>query len=245
MLARAAAHYESATSDADQPAAARAKDRLATITYSAWARGVALTKDFSKDGPASLGLATVRAFVAGLKINRASDDWRTKLPQFPEVAFSRGEEYLWTLDTNQGVIVLRFFSDTAPRHVANFLYLSEIGFFDGLLFHRVIPGFMAQGGCPKRNGSGDPGYTFASEFGPEHKHDKPGILSMANTGAPSSDGSQFFITFVPTPNLDGKHTIFGEVIDGMDVVKKLESQGTPAGPPKTELVINTARVSVR
>lgn len=243
MIARALADYDAASVPAD--AAARVKTRIDSVTYSPWNGGVALMKDFSKDGPASLGLGTIRTFIAEQKINRDADGWRTRLPRFPDVTFTRGEEYLWHLDTNQGAITLRFFADTAPKHVANFLYLTELGFFDGLSFHRVIPGFMAQGGCPKGSGSGDPGYTFESEFGGDRKHDKPGILSMANTGAPKSDGSQFFITFVPTPNLDGKHTVFGEVIDGMDVVSKLEAQGTPGGPTKTPLVIKSARVSVR
>jgi cyclophilin family peptidyl-prolyl cis-trans isomerase len=245
MLARAAAIYETAPADADAKRAALVKSRLDAITYTAWDRGVALTKDFSKDGPVSVALAAVRAFVAQQKIDRTADGWRTKLPHFPEIAFGRGEEYLWRLDTSEGVITLRFFADTAPKHVANFLYLTELGFFDGLRFHRVIPGFMAQGGCPKGDGTGDPGYTFASEFGAERKHDKPGVLSMANTGKPGSDGSQFFITFVATPDLDGKHTVFGEVVDGMEVVKKLEEEGTPGGAPKIPLVIDSARVSLR
>ncbi len=245
MLARAAAVYEAEPADADAKRGALVKSRLAAVTYTAWERGVALTKDFSKDGPVSLALATVRAYIAQQKVDRDADGWRVKLPRFPEIAFGRGEEYLWRLDTSEGAITLRFFTDTAPKHVANFLYLTELGFFDGLLFHRVIPGFMAQGGCPKKDGTGDPGYTFASEFEGGRKHAGPGVLSMANTGKPGSDGSQFFITFVATPDLDGKHTVFGEVVDGMDVVKVLEAAGTPGGTPKKPLVIESARVSLR
>ena len=247
MLARAASIYETVPvpADADAKRAALVKGRLDTITYWAWNRTVAITKDFSKDGPASFALATIRAFIAQQKIDRGASDWRTKLPRFPAIAFSRGETYLWHLDTNQGAITIRFFSDTAPNHVANFLYLTELGFFDGLSFHRVIPGFMAQGGCPKGNGTGDPGYTFDGEYPPEPRHDKAGVLSMANTGEPKSDGSQFFITFRATSELDGKHTVFGEVVEGANVVKKLEDQGTAGGPPKTPLVINSARVSVK
>jgi cyclophilin family peptidyl-prolyl cis-trans isomerase len=222
------------------------KARLDSITYRAFGRGIALTKDFSKDGPVSLALGTVRAFIAREGIDRKRDGWRTRLPRFPEIAFARGEEYQWRLETNQGVITLRLFPDTAPQHVANVMYLSELGFYDGLTFHRVVSGFMAQGGCPTGAGNGNPGYTFPAEFNGGPKHDKPGILSMANTGQPSSDGSQFFITFRPASELDSKHTVFGEVVAGMDVVKKLEAQGGPdPGTPKIPLLIVSARIVVR
>ncbi len=246
MLARAATAYDAAPADAAAERATLVKRRLDSITYRAFDRGVALTKDFSKDGPVSVALAVVRGYIARERIDRRGDGWRTRLPRFPDVTFGRGEEYQWRLETNQGAITIRLFSDTAPRHVANFLYLTELGFFDGLTFHRVVPGFMAQGGCPKGVGSGDPGYTFEGELGGGPRHDKPGVLSMANTGQPSSDGSQFFITFRPASELDGKHTVFGEVVAGMDVVKKLEAQGTPdPGKPKIPLVIEHASVSVR
>ena len=245
MLARAGSHYEAAAADTPAERRAAVSERLGSITYRAWNGGVALTKDFSKDGPVHLALAAIRAYIDQKKIDREAKDWRTSLPPFPEVVFAPGVEYLWHLDTNQGAITIRFFPDTAPKHVANFLYLTELGFFDGLLFHRVIPDFMAQGGCPKKDGSGGPGYTFEGEFAGGRKHDRPGILSMANTGMPKSDGSQFFITFTVTAHLDGKHTVFGEVVEGMDVVKKLEAQGTPGGRPRTELVLEKARVSAR
>jgi len=113
-------------------------------------------------------------------------------------------------------------------HVTSFAYLIKVGFFDGLTFHRVITGFMAQGGCPLGSGSGGPGYQFDGEYSPAVKHNRGGLLSMANAG-PGTDGSQFFLTFVPTPWLDGKHTIFGEVVEGMDVVKALEAVGSQSG----------------
>jgi cyclophilin family peptidyl-prolyl cis-trans isomerase len=239
MLARAASGYDVAKSPT-------AKERVDSVTYLAWNRGVALTKDFSKDGPVSLALATIREFIAQQHVDKKSDAWKTKVPRFPDVTFGRGEEYLWRLDTNQGVITMRLFADTAPKHVANFIYLTELGFYDDSIFHRVIPGFMAQGGSSSKTASTGPGYTFSTEFIGDRKHDKAGVLSMANTGQPNSDASQFFITFVATPNLDGKHTICGEVIEGMDAVRKLEEQGTPdAGVPKTPLVIRTARILVR
>lgn len=245
LLARARARYTAAGAKVPEGRGAEVASRLASLTYLAWDDGVALTTDFSKFGPASPVLAGVRAYIDQQRIDRTASGWRTKLPPFPEVTFPRGGELLWRLDTNMGVMTLRFLPESAPRHVANFLYLTELGFFDGLEFHRVIPGFMAQGGDPLGNGSGDPGYTFDSEFGGAH-HDKRGTLSMANTGRPRSDGSQFFITFRATSELDGKHTVFGELIEGDDVLGKLEEQGTPGeGRPKTKLTIRAASVIER
>jgi peptidyl-prolyl cis-trans isomerase B (cyclophilin B) len=244
MLARAAAVYEALPDGAPPERAKLAKERLATLTWFAWSRGVALTKDFSRAGPAQLGLATIRAYIAQMKIDHEGAEWRLHLPRFPETSFGSSEEYLWQLETNQGPITVRFFPETAPNHVANFLYLTELGFFDDLVFQRVIPGFMAQGGCPKKDGSSGPGYKFAGEFGGPHKHDKPGILSMANAG-PATDGSQFFLTFAAAPHLDGKHTVFGEVVGGLETLKKIEAQGTADGTPKIPLIINSARIVVR
>ena len=112
------------------------------------------------------------------------------------------------------------FADKAPKTVNNFVFLARDGFYDGVTFHRVIPGFMAQGGDPTGTGRGGPGYRFEDEFHPDLKHDRPGILSMANAG-PNTNGSQFFITFVPTPHLDGAHAVFGAVVEGMDVVNAI------------------------
>ncbi|MDZ4786116.1 MAG: peptidylprolyl isomerase [bacterium] len=125
-----------------------------------------------------------------------------------------------SLNTSKGEIVLELYPDKAPITCANFTNLAQRGFYDGLTFHRVINDFMVQGGDPSGNGSGGPGYRFQDEFDSSLKHSKPGILSMANAG-PGTNGSQFFITHVPTPWLDGKHTIFGSVIKGMDVVNSI------------------------
>jgi len=125
-----------------------------------------------------------------------------------------------TIKTNKGDIRLNLFADKTPLTVANFANLARKGYYNGLKFHRVIADFMIQGGCPQGTGRGGPGYTFADEFHPELKHDKPGVLSMANAG-PNTNGSQFFITHVPTPWLDNKHSVFGQVIQGQDVVNKI------------------------
>jgi peptidyl-prolyl cis-trans isomerase B (cyclophilin B) len=121
-----------------------------------------------------------------------------------------------TIKTNKGDIRLNLFEDQTPVTVANFVNLTQGGFYDGLKFHRVIADFMIQGGCPRGTGTGGPGYTFGDECTPELKHDRPGILSMANAG-PNTNGSQFFITHVATPWLNGKHTVFGAVVDDSDM----------------------------
>ena len=130
-----------------------------------------------------------------------------------------------TIKTPKGDIRLELFADQTPRTCANFEKLAKEGFYDGLKFHRVIPDFMIQGGCPKGTGTGGPGYQFEDEFHPELRHDGPGILSMANAG-PNTNGSQFFITHVPCPHLDDRHSVFGKVLEGQDVVDSIEQGDT-------------------
>jgi peptidylprolyl isomerase len=146
--------------------------------------------------------------------------------------------------TTEGKVVIRLMPEVAPMHVTSFLYLTKLGFYDGLSFHRVIPGFMAQGGCPLGTGTGGPGYQFAGEFSDVVKHDKGGLLSMANAG-PGTDGSQFFLTFVATPWLNGKHTIFGEVVEGMDVLKALEASGSQSGKTSKPLKMEKVTAEVK
>lgn len=147
------------------------------------------------------------------------------------------------LRTTQGDIRAEIFLDRAPKTAENFLKLVRQGFYDGLAFHRVIPGFMIQGGCPKGDGTGGPGYTIPDEFRPDLRHDGPGVLSMANAG-PNTGGSQFFITLAPTPWLDNRHSVFGHVRSGQAVVEKIAA--VPRGAddrPRAPIRIVQATVS--
>ena len=133
-----------------------------------------------------------------------------------------------TIETTKGKIVVELYADKAPKTVANFVKLANQGFYNGIVFHRVIPGFMVQTGDPTGTGRGGPGYSFPDEFAPDLKHDSAGTLSMANAG-PNTNGSQFFITLAPTPWLDGKHAIFGRVIEGQNVVEQIAAVERDAG----------------
>lgn len=160
-------------------------------------------------------------------------------------------------ETSLGTFKVQLFNDKAPKTVANFVGLAEgtkewtdpktgekvkKPFYDGLIFHRVIPNFMIQGGDPLGNGTGGPGYKFEDEFHPDLKHNKAGILSMANAG-PNTNGSQFFITVASTPHLDRRHSVFGEVIEGMDVVFAISKVKTDAGDrPTTPVVIKSVKI---
>ena len=147
-----------------------------------------------------------------------------------------------SLETSTGTMVVELYDDKAPLTTENFKKLVNKGFYDGTIFHRVIKNFMIQGGDPTGTGTGGPGYLINDEFGPGLKHDKKGVLSMANAG-PNTGGSQFFITLVPTSWLDGKHAIFGHVVEGEDVLDKIGSTPTnPGDRPKTEVKIVKAKV---
>ncbi len=157
----------------------------------------------------------------------------------PPMTLKQGSTYFATLKTEKGDVRLELYADTAPTAVNSFIFLARAGWFDGVTFHRVIPGFVAQAGDPSGTGYGGPGYAFSNEISSEHKFDQAGLLAMANSG-PDSNGSQFFITYAPAPNLDGGYTIFGRVVAGMDVVENLtprdpsQSMDLPAG----DLILN-------
>jgi len=140
------------------------------------------------------------------------------------------------IQTNLGKMEIELFEQRAPITTKNFIDLIEKNFYDGIIFHRVIAEFMIQGGDPKGIGIGGPGYTIEDEFHPELKHDKAGILSMANSG-PNTGGSQFFITLIPTPWLDGAHAVFGQVIEGMDVLEKIGKVQTDSNDAPLEQVV--------
>lgn len=161
----------------------------------------------------------------------------------PEMQIDPKKKYTATIKTDKGDIVIALFADKTPKTVNNFVFLAREGFYDGVIFHRVIPDFMAQGGDPTGTGRGGPGYKFGDEFHPTLKHTKPGILSMANAG-PGTNGSQFFITHGPTPHLDGRHTVFGEVVKGIDVLMAIPPRdpqriGSPAVTMKTVVIEET------
>ena len=138
----------------------------------------------------------------------------------PPLTINPDASYTATFKTAKGDIVVELFAKQVPNTVNNFVFLAREGFYDNTTFHRVIEDFMAQGGDPQGTGRGGPGYQFADEFVQSLRHDKPGILSMANAG-PGTNGSQFFLTHVPTPHLDGKHTVFGQTAEGIDVLLSL------------------------
>lgn len=141
----------------------------------------------------------------------------TKYDRPPVMAIDPTKEYFATFEIEgRGQVKLKLFAKEAPNTVNNFVALARDGFYDGTTFHRVIPNFMAQGGDPTGTGTGGPGYKFADEFYPTLTHSGPGMLSMANSG-PNTNGSQFFLTFVATPWLDGHHTVFGQVVEGLDI----------------------------
>jgi len=154
------------------------------------------------------------------------------------MAIDPTKSYEAIIKTEKGDIRIKLFADKAPVTVNNFVFLARQGFYDGVTFHRVIPGFMAQTGDPTGTGTGGPGYTFQDEFDPSLRHDSEGIVSMANAG-PNTNGSQFFITYAPQPHLDDVHSVFGKVIEGMDVLRSLRERDPskdPNAPPGDKIL---------
>ena len=176
-------------------------------------------------------------------IDRSNPDWKQNLALPAMFSFEAGKTYYWDLVTNKGTMSFRLYHESAPMHASSTKFLTDAGFYDDVVFHRIIPGFMAQGGDPTGTGRGGPGYRYAGEFDGTTSHDKPGLLSMANAG-PGTDGSQFFITFVPTQYLDGKHTIFGEIVSGEETLAMLEAVGSRSGQTSEQVKIEKATIRV-
>lgn len=168
-------------------------------------------------------------------------DWKINLSKPEMMSFDRNEKIYWIMKTNKGEMKFELLPQVAPMHVTSTIYLTEQGFYDGLVFHRIIPKFMAQGGDPLGNGSGGPGYVYSGEFHPNVQHVRSGFLSMANRG-PGTDGSQFFITFSAARSLDGKHTIFGEIVSGYPVLDAMERLGSRSGRTREKVFIESATI---
>ena len=190
-------------------------------------------------------ITAIDAFIAQQKIDKTQPGWKTSLPQPPKLTFDPKRKYYWILQTGKGRLKVELMPANAPMHASSTLYLARLGFYDGLKFHRIIPGFMAQGGCPNGTGKGNPGYQYSGEFIDKSlKHSLPGLLSMANAG-PGTDGSQFFLTFVPTPWLDDKHTIFGKLVEGFQALTFIQNAGSKDGTPTEEILINKSFIETR
>jgi cyclophilin family peptidyl-prolyl cis-trans isomerase len=216
---------------------------LASLLAASACQASETTPGSKEDG--DVAVAAIDTFIEKQKIDKTDDRWKTQLAKPPKVEFDDEKTYYWNLDTNVGNLKIKLFPDVAPMHASSTIYLTRVGFYDGVAFHRVITNFMAQGGDPLGNGRGGPGYKYQGEFDPKVKHDKRGILSMANAG-PGTDGSQFFITFGPTPALNGRHTVFGEVVEGQGTLDEIEKLGRPRdpAPPSKPLSIERATISV-
>lgn len=197
--------------------------------------------------PTDPAMVAIDAFIKEKQISKSGSNWKTSLPKPPRVRFDPSKTYYWKLVTNKGEIRFRMLTDVAPMHVGSTFYLTRLGFYDGLGFHRILKGFMAQGGDPLGNGRGNPGYRYAGEFDASERHDGAGVLSMANAG-PGTDGSQFFITFKATPSLDDRHTVFGraESPESLATIKTIEGFGAMRDPgrPTEKIFIERATILI-
>jgi len=217
---------------------------LALVLIASTATGAESAKEESVSEAKDPAIAQIEAYIADKKVDTKRNRWKEELPPPLVVQFDPDKKYFWNLKTNLGDMKIEFMPQYAPKHVSSTIYLTLLGFYDGVSFHRIIPRFMAQGGDPTGTGMGGPGYHYDGEFDRRARHSKPGILSMANAG-PGTDGSQFFLLFKPQPHLDDKHTVFGEVVEGMDTLRDIEDKGTsPRGTPKEPVLIEKATISV-
>jgi peptidyl-prolyl cis-trans isomerase B (cyclophilin B) len=192
-------------------------------------------------GPTGSPSPTAEAVACNAKPPPAAKEEKPMFERPPKMQIDPEKEYTAVMKTSCGTIELRLFADQTPVTVNSFVFLAEEGYFDGLTFHRIIPDFVIQGGDPEGTGSGGPGYRFEDEIVRSLRFDRPGLLAMANSG-PDTNGSQFFITTGEPKHLNGKHTIFGEVTDGMKAVKEIEKRGTSAGSPTETVYIEKVTI---
>jgi cyclophilin family peptidyl-prolyl cis-trans isomerase len=178
------------------------------------------------------------------EVPKAADKEKPMFKKPPKMEIDPKKAYTAEMQTSCGTIVLDLFAKETPTTVNNFVFLARQGFYDGVTFHRIIPGFMIQGGDPEGTGSGGPGYQFEDEIVKGLKFDQPGLLAMANSG-PDTNGSQFFITTSEPTHLNGKHTIFGQVAQGMDAVREIESRGSGQGTPSETVYIEKVTITER
>jgi len=207
--------------DGDQFQADLLSEATVAIAQDAWDKGVAAslpgTPFLLVNGGYYGGPRDYWSLEAIIKMTKLEG---RQFTECPPMTIDSAKKYNATLQTEKGDIVIELYPDVAPMAVNSFIFLARNGWFDGVTFHRVLPGFVAQAGDPTGTGFGGPGYAFDNEVSPDLNFDQPGVLGMANAG-PGSNGSQFFITLGPAPHLDGGYTIFGRVIEGMDVVNSL------------------------
>jgi peptidyl-prolyl cis-trans isomerase B (cyclophilin B) len=188
-------------------------------------------------------LVMIQAGIDAANVDRSKPGWRTALPRPAAVTFTSERTYIWTLSTSKGQMRLQLRPEVAPMHVTSTIYLTLLGFYDTLTFHRIVKGFMAQGGDPLGNGTGSPGYGYGVEVSAAARHDSRGVLSMANAG-PNTEGSQFFVTFGPQPGLDGRFSVFGNLLSGSETLSAIEAAGTAGEGTPALVTIDSARVSV-
>jgi len=231
--------------------AAHAQDSSAAAAPADTAKKPAATKAAAKPAAKPNSAATdpaikaIDAQIAKLAVDKKDPAWKTKLKMPTVPKFDPAKGYYARMVTNKGTMLIKFKPDVAPMHVTNFIYLTRLGFYDGIKFHRVMKGFMAQGGDPLGNGTGGPGYQFAGEISPKANHDAPGVLSTANAG-PGTDGSQFFIMFQAEPRLNGGYTVFGQVVEGLETLKAIEAVANPGdGPPIEPVLMTKVTIEVR
>ena len=228
--------------DADQFAADLTSEAIVAVAQDAWDYGQQIgipgTPLIAVNNIPYQGSMDYASFERIIEANKLPEQQYTACPP---MVIDPLKQYIATIETEKGNIVLELFPDVAPMTVNSFVFLAREGWFDGVTFHRVLPGFMAQGGDPSGSGMGGPGYAFKNETSPDLVFDRAGLLAMANSG-PDTNGSQFFITYGPASHLDGSYTIFGEVLEGMDVVEALTPRDPSRGgdlPPGDKIITIT------